>query len=72
MASEGGAANTNAQQNDARNVQNSEAYSIIAELEQQNKITPQAAETYRQKFYQLHEILITNYENERLLMQKAR
>ena len=30
------------------------------------------AEAYKDKFYQLHEVLVTNMENEQILMKRAR
>ena len=31
-----------------------------------------SAEAYKDKFYQLHEVLVTNMENEQILMKRAR
>ena len=45
-------------------VEASQAYNILAELEQENKITPEKAELYKQKFYILHEACIKNMQNE--------
>ena len=41
-------------------VEASQAYNILSELEQDNKITPEKAELYKQKFYVLHEACIKN------------
>ena len=38
----------------------SQAYNILAELEEQGKIAPEKAELYKQKFYILHEACIKN------------
>ena len=51
-------------------VEASQAYNILSELEQDNKITPEKAELYKQKFYVLHEACIKNMQNERKLSEK--
>ena len=51
-------------------VEASQAYNILVQLEEENKITPEKAELYKQKFYVLHEACIKNMQNERKLSEK--
>ncbi|CDW91529.1 UNKNOWN [Stylonychia lemnae] len=57
---------------DIKNIQNTEAFTILQDLTKHGQLSQDAAEVYRQKFYQLHEVLVTNMENEQQLMKRAR
>ena len=52
-------------------VEASQAYNILAELEQEGKITTEKAELYKQKFYVLHDACIKEMQNERKLSEKV-
>ena len=52
-------------------VEASQAYNILAELENEGKITNERAEQYKQKFYVLHEACIKEMQNERKLSEKV-
>eukprot|EP00347_Sterkiella_histriomuscorum_P000313 403376359 len=63
---------TAANDGDIKNVQNTEAFNILQDLQKQGQLSSDTAEAYRQRFYQLHEVLVTNMENEQQLMKRAR
>jgi chromosome segregation ATPase len=54
------------------NLQSSAAYQQLHELEQEGKITPEKCELYKQKFFELHRIMMKNMETETLRTKKAR
>lgn len=43
---------------DLHNVQSSAAYQLLGELEGQGKITPEKCQLYKDKFFQLHKIMM--------------
>ena len=61
---------TQAEFEEETRVEASQAYNILVQLEEENKITPEKAELYKQKFYVLHEACIKNMQNERKLSEK--
>lgn len=52
-------------------VEASQAYNILAELEQEGLITHEKAELYKKKFYTLHDACIKEMQNERKLSEKV-
>ena len=54
------------------NLQFSPAYQSLNELENEGKLPPDKVSLYKQKFFDLHRIMMKNMETETLLTKKAR
>jgi hypothetical protein len=54
-----------------KEIKSSVAYTILVELEREGKVPTNKVDLLKQKFAKLHEIVVTSFENERLLMMKA-
>ncbi|CAG9313059.1 CCDC146 [Blepharisma stoltei] len=57
---------------EVKDIRNSVAYSIITDLEREGKLHSQRAEALKEKFKRLHEVVVQSFENEKILLNKAR
>ena len=60
-----------AEYEEEKNVEFSQAYNILAELEQEGLITNEKAELYKSKFFTLHEACVNEMKNEHKLSEKV-